>query len=693
MNRAIHIHQALHGYQDGHQLLASSVVLPRELQALTLTMSDLSGPGFRAGFETYLTGYPLDGVGHYCLARTWFAPEQSRPGCVWTHTLIIRFDDLARLGRIQLLERLFHRPSLSDTFEEYKSPLELSGFDLGAHEPLPALLENNASTRVLEALYGTGQKVILSCANASTYEALVLAVIDQQWPRLKRGFWFCTGSLSLRETQFDLSVSPPELSHLADDSVLFIESGSEESIPRAEWVRVAVTDLIFPKRSTLRAFLFKYGSDFPNGRAAFRPLTELFILLSSPRRSTVGDKVLSAIAYFFPEKPAGHRIKQDVFSLDGEFVSAVGGDAGVVRLALTHPGANTIGEDVLDIELRAENIARRQPVAALDLATMALAVDGKNSEKYLSGYFNAMEDTGSFAGAAPPSMVLYALSHKPELLAHEQVWERLEREGLASAAILQLTDDVVSLHSTIKAMIAARAWGGLNLALRRFGVVAYQCLFDHLQANGASQEVVDYPDELFTLLWSRPELVVTMISRGGVPSIPLNMIAAEADPRSYQLRSLGLAPWMVATQERKTFSSPFREDAALVFYLATSLYRLGDDAPALISRSFPRIYARIEDGLLDSVLLRRLETSLTWSATKPGVAARLVRTIVRAYADERWPVIWFACTFKHPVIFSAALRELKDIWRGTGYIRLLKASRRAKNCPLSQNQIDALDRL
>lgn len=54
---------------------------------------DLSGPAFRTGFESYLTGYPLKTFGLYCFARTWFALELPRPGCVWTHTLIIKNED------------------------------------------------------------------------------------------------------------------------------------------------------------------------------------------------------------------------------------------------------------------------------------------------------------------------------------------------------------------------------------------------------------------------------------------------------------------------------------------------------------------------------------------------------------------------------------------------------------------------
>src|SRR5262245_53670958 len=89
------IKQALHGYSDGHRLLAFSCRLPRDAENLMLILSDLSGPGGGDQFDPYLTGYPLGSAGRYALACTWPAPEMGRPGCVWTHTLLLGEELLA----------------------------------------------------------------------------------------------------------------------------------------------------------------------------------------------------------------------------------------------------------------------------------------------------------------------------------------------------------------------------------------------------------------------------------------------------------------------------------------------------------------------------------------------------------------------------------------------------------------------
>ena len=91
------IEQTLHGYSDGHRLLAASTELPRDARYAMLGLSDISGRSMVSGFEEYLTGYPVPDSSLYAFAKTWYAPEMERPGCVWTHTLLIESRNLVGL--------------------------------------------------------------------------------------------------------------------------------------------------------------------------------------------------------------------------------------------------------------------------------------------------------------------------------------------------------------------------------------------------------------------------------------------------------------------------------------------------------------------------------------------------------------------------------------------------------------------
>src|SRR5271169_1085273 len=92
--------QLLHGYSEGHRLLESSFKPQDDLTRLMLRMSDLSGSSIVRGFEEYITGYPLASINAYALAKTWYAPEMPRPGCVWTHTIVIPEQTLSEISNL-----------------------------------------------------------------------------------------------------------------------------------------------------------------------------------------------------------------------------------------------------------------------------------------------------------------------------------------------------------------------------------------------------------------------------------------------------------------------------------------------------------------------------------------------------------------------------------------------------------------
>lgn len=122
----IHVAQALHGYRNGHELLASSHRLSRDGSRTLLELSDLSGPAARTrGFESYITGYPLPGEQLYAIARTWLATEGGRPGSVWTHTLLLTPEHLATTD-LEIVATWFRRPTAIEQASDYGHPLEIN---------------------------------------------------------------------------------------------------------------------------------------------------------------------------------------------------------------------------------------------------------------------------------------------------------------------------------------------------------------------------------------------------------------------------------------------------------------------------------------------------------------------------------------------------------------------------------------
>ena len=189
------IQQALHGYRDGHRLLAASLDLPPAVEHTMAILSDLAGPGLVRRFDEYVTGYPLPELGAYALAKTWYAPEMPRPGCVWTHTLLIPF---AKLGSAQSLEtfcRFFVRPRVEE-YARFKAPFQESS-EGGSIDPGDVSVGTIRQSRdVLCKLYECpGEAVLVPVSSPSEAEIVFLTIWSQQWPRLRRSFAFCTGEV------------------------------------------------------------------------------------------------------------------------------------------------------------------------------------------------------------------------------------------------------------------------------------------------------------------------------------------------------------------------------------------------------------------------------------------------------------------------------------------------------------------
>lgn len=124
------IEQLLHGYQDGHGRLAGSIynLSPKDSARVSM-MSDWSGYKDPAGKDhSYVTTYYLEDSGYYVIAKSWYAQEMERPGCVWTQSLLIPLTDMTPPFDIRKLQPLFERPKRGE-YGAYNKPIEIDDSD------------------------------------------------------------------------------------------------------------------------------------------------------------------------------------------------------------------------------------------------------------------------------------------------------------------------------------------------------------------------------------------------------------------------------------------------------------------------------------------------------------------------------------------------------------------------------------
>jgi hypothetical protein len=186
------IDQALFGYSDGHRQLAASVRLSSRDTYYLAGASDLAAGVTLSGDETYLTGIPLTESESYALIRTWSAPEMPRPGCVWSHVLLLSQNVLASEIDLEPLGNLFRRPS-GAADKSYSYPTEfpvisLNRVDIDLDKAKLSLIE-----KILGQYYrGRATAIGESFGSPIILESAIFAVWSQQWPRLRRTFRFRT---------------------------------------------------------------------------------------------------------------------------------------------------------------------------------------------------------------------------------------------------------------------------------------------------------------------------------------------------------------------------------------------------------------------------------------------------------------------------------------------------------------------
>ena len=296
------IDQFVHGYRDGHQLLAASCELDADAMHTLLLMSDLLTTSLTSASDSYLCGYPLKTAHRYVFARTWLAMECPRSGSVWTHSLVVDYTVLSRLNDSSFVTRLHRRPSVGELPSFYISiPV---GGDEGMM-PMPSESGHRASRWTREVAYAVydseARPIVIPAAHLHEDEALLRSLWRQMWPRLRRTFSFCS------------RISSPLINFEGDVSLLFSADIAEAPpFPTIsdDAVELLAADLDAPN-SELRAFMARYASDISSQRAAGRLLAGIYLIATSTKNNQLG-KIAKLVDGTLPSAADGRSLKLDL---------------------------------------------------------------------------------------------------------------------------------------------------------------------------------------------------------------------------------------------------------------------------------------------------------------------------------------------------------------------------------------------
>lgn len=184
------IHQVLHGYSQGHNKLASSFPLSVQDDEKMKMLSDWSEySGCKD--NSYITTYPLSDGRHYVVAKSWYADDMERPGCVWTHSLIIDLNDLDEKFDFRVLINIFRRPT-KDEYSSYSIPIKYSAFPLSIEENL---YQEDVLIRLYSDLIAShSSKVYRIEHDSSYYQGLILLLLQYLPLNFIKNITMCSGS-------------------------------------------------------------------------------------------------------------------------------------------------------------------------------------------------------------------------------------------------------------------------------------------------------------------------------------------------------------------------------------------------------------------------------------------------------------------------------------------------------------------
>jgi hypothetical protein len=666
--------QLLHGYSEGHRLLESSFKPQDDLTRLMLRMSDLSGHSMVAGFEDYITGYPLSSINAYALAKTWYAPEMPRPGCVWTHTFVIPAQTLATIRSLHTVIALFKRP-LQDSYQgQYSKNLVLREFPAAdATNSIPTI----DLRQLLWCYYGKGGKpLILSAKDSIEFESMIFALWSQQWPTLRMAFTFCTGSLSTRTfagRPFDIQCVPTSLTR-----EVFLETTSGSStepilLPSPpddypEWISSIVADTDSSEDSRVRNFLWEASDEFTT-RSDFIPLATVFHALDTTPELAA---FVALVADVFPQQAAGGTLKRLLLGKQATQRWLANHEEQDILFALaTTSNYQSFDGEALSIRERGANlcIAKREAATWL-VGELFRASLNPLGEEILAGLISAMEPETARQVTSQQLQFLPALFRaKPALAGSSQLWlagaDRKRELFEAVASHENLSPEVVA--NVVNALLDSGSEAFIRRALDLWGKNAVFQALDWTDAHAGSMS-----ETVRAALTAHLPSVMAWVERRHTRSFEsLIAVAHVVAPYTQKTAKHDSSIWL-STFRFLQNSDNEREKSYFATFLLALAFCNAPPAPLdLVSEAFERVHETARrDQLSDTawIIVEPFVPELSWLSNWDK-CERLRRGLVAAFVRYNWPALELKQRIRDYDLLRQIFKSARRVDGGEYYFR------------------------
>jgi hypothetical protein len=613
----------------------------------------------------------------------------NRPGCVWSHVLLIRIEDIVYIRDAAELVALFKDPRRTDR-RQYVAPIEFprrsalsQGFGGVFTDPYP-----DDPEILLCLLYERPEKsIIIPANNSNSYEPLVLEVWSQQWPALRSAFRFCTGSLSNRTIggePFDLQVVPFGLSHELQRSPdvfeLLPDANRQSLIPNMEhWSRLAVRDLEAGTGGGFRQFLWKYADPCAGQRSLYTKMAYLFADLEQSRNETPEmSHITQQVTSIFSEKTCGTALKQYLYgdTTDSELPQPFTNEVARLTELATTPFWSSFDASQLHLRARGHKLWNQEKNEAKNLLLNLLQKPKQPlADTIIAGFAEAMRASEVCQLAHTDSELLLALvSRNPHLVVADDFWhcDLLAQTYDKIFDFLQTNEATkqVPPKTWISAVLKSRADEFAFPIVERFGSEAVRACFERVENVVDSNWIP--PAEWCAALRNRQQLLIDFLKdTGRGPSRVMALLAGLLDAHDPALIKLGLGPWLELVREAPEVVRDFPQADAATFLLSLGFQHSGLEAVELVKISFEIVHAAASQDRLSSRgwgILKEDVPMVSWMR-KWDKCEQLRQALLQRFIWNRWPQEALLECIHRPETLRGVLHSARDVRDGEHFIR------------------------
>lgn len=626
------IEQTLYGYNKGHGLLASSFpVRPNNDSSLMSVLSDWTGFRNELGEDSYMTFYPLSNGEKYAFAKTWYADEMERPGCVWTHTLIVDLKDMDRNFDFRVLNDYFRRPQ-KDEYDFYQHKIEIDNFETRYSNVVFSMFDDTSLLVLYLLLLGNNKNLFIYMdKDQRAYVALCFYLLQYLPLDILKWVSMSTGSISRRKLGSE------------DFSIQFTDNITNISLSNAPWNgKIAKENFtngllyIFEQskkeNDTFPSLIRLFREDIKDEKEKLFAFAMLMKELDTALNEKVGGKeyanVLSLLEEYFPKQNEGIRLKSNFLS--EKISSLYGTEEDYLFQIASLKNDSFLYPEETQFESRLMELDKDDHASYIDLITKiaALAHPNDTACKALLYAINNMEEQELLNLIDKEWEKLLPFLSSNDRFFESGMWLKFSNDKFNTIFLLfsqKLFDKFIYWDGLLNKAIDAETLVSEDVSKKIIEKAkdAVSIIFE--AANSGRHHFVS-PSLLQACLLKKQDIFIWMNSQETINERVERFLLYKIEPNDYDLKSNSSSVW-------KAFLNQDNENKNIDFYIY--LYILAHNwhdviAIEMLKHSFYHIYIALSKNQLDEKYWNRIScfTSISYFIDKWDKCKILSRGLV-----------------------------------------------------------------